>query len=81
MVEDPAEAVVDALGVPEEREAVRAALEDLPPDQRRVIELMYFEGMSQSRIAERLGLPLGTVKSRTLLGMRKLRATLTGMER
>lgn len=81
VVEDPAEAVVDELGVPEERKAVRAALEGLPAEQRRVIELMYFGGLSQSKIAERLELPLGTVKSRTLLGMRRLRAALVGMER
>jgi RNA polymerase sigma-70 factor (ECF subfamily) len=37
---------------------------------------MYFEGLSQSQIAERTGLPLGTVKSRTLLAMRRLRANL-----
>ena len=55
---------------------MRAALDDLPEEQRRVIELMYFGGMSQSTIAGRLGLPLGTVKSRTLLGMRRLRAAL-----
>jgi RNA polymerase sigma-70 factor (ECF subfamily) len=81
VVEDPAETVVEALGVPEERKVVRAALEALPPEQRQVIELMYFGGLSQSRISERLGLPLGTVKSRTLLGMRRLRATMVGMER
>lgn len=81
VVEDPAEAVVDELGAPEERKAVRAALEDLPAEQRRVIELMYFGGLSQSMIAERLELPLGTVKSRTLLGMRRLRTALVGMER
>jgi RNA polymerase sigma-70 factor (ECF subfamily) len=81
VVEDPAASVVEALGAPEEREAVRSALDQLPPEQRRVIELMYFEGMSQSRIASRLDLPLGTVKSRTLLGMRRLRAALIGMDR
>jgi RNA polymerase sigma-70 factor (ECF subfamily) len=81
VVEDPAEVVVDELGVPEERKAVRAALEELPDAQRQVIELMYFGGLSQSTISERLGLPLGTVKSRTLLGMRRLRAALVGMER
>ena len=81
VVEDPAEAVVEELGVPEERKVVRAALEVLPPEQRQVIELMYFGGLSQSRISEQLGLPLGTVKSRTLLGMRRLRAAMVGMER
>ena len=80
-LEDPADRVVDEIGLPEERKAVRAALEDLPPEQRQVIELMYFDGLSQTRVAERLSLPLGTVKSRTLLGMRKLRAALSGIER
>jgi RNA polymerase sigma-70 factor (ECF subfamily) len=78
---DPAEQVVQEVGAPEEREAVRAALDALPAEQRQVIELMYFGGRSQSQIATELGLPLGTVKSRTLLGMRRLRGALTGMER
>jgi RNA polymerase sigma factor (sigma-70 family) len=78
---DPAEQVVEEVGAPEEREAVRAALGELPAEQRQVIELMYFGGRSQSQIATELGLPLGTVKSRTLLGMRRLRGALTGMER
>jgi len=80
-LDDPTEKVIDEIGLPEERKAVRAALEDLPPEQRQVIELMYFDGLSQTRVAERLSLPLGTVKSRTLLGMRKLRTALSGIER
>jgi RNA polymerase sigma-70 factor (ECF subfamily) len=78
---DFSEAVAAELDAPEERRAVRTALEELPPEQRQVIELMYFEGLSQTTIAERLSLPLGTVKSRTLLGMRRLRTALVGMER
>jgi RNA polymerase sigma factor (sigma-70 family) len=73
---DHADAVVEEIGLPEERDAVRRAMGSLPEEQRRVIELMYFEGLSQSRIAERLELPLGTVKSRTLLAMRRLRGEL-----
>jgi RNA polymerase sigma-70 factor (ECF subfamily) len=73
---DPAEDVVDEIGLPEERRAVRAALDELPAEQRQVIELMYFDGLSQSKISDRLGLPLGTVKSRTLLGMRRLRGSI-----
>jgi RNA polymerase sigma-70 factor (ECF subfamily) len=69
------------VGLPEERRIVRAALDELPAEQRDVLTLMYFEGMSQSQIAERTGLPLGTVKSRTLLGMRRMRASLEGIER
>jgi RNA polymerase sigma factor (sigma-70 family) len=80
-VVDFAEQVVDQLGLPEERKAVRAALEKLPGEQRQVIELMYFGGLSQSKIAARLDLPLGTVKSRTLLGMRRLRAALVETRR
>jgi RNA polymerase sigma-70 factor (ECF subfamily) len=78
---DPAEQVVEAVGAPQERASVRAALGELPPEQRRVIELMYFGGRTQTQIATELDLPLGTVKSRTLLGMRRLRGALTGMER
>jgi RNA polymerase sigma-70 factor (ECF subfamily) len=78
---DPGVTVVEEIGIPEERKAVRGALGELPSEQRQVLELMYFAGMSQSQISERLSLPLGTVKSRTLLGMRRLRTALGGMER
>jgi RNA polymerase sigma-70 factor (ECF subfamily) len=81
VTEDPGDTVVDEMGLFQERAAVRAALETLPPEQRQVIESMYFGGESQSQIAERLALPLGTVKSRTLLGMRRLRAALLDLER
>lgn len=78
---DHADAVVDELGVPELRRTVQAALADLPPEQREVLEMMYFDGLTQSRIAETTGIPLGTVKSRTLLAMRRLRGSLEGVER
>jgi RNA polymerase sigma-70 factor (ECF subfamily) len=78
---DHADDVVEALGLPEERRIVRAALADLPEEQRHVLESMYFDGRSQTQIAEATGLPLGTVKSRALLGMRRMRATLEGIER
>ena len=80
-VADPAEDVVQQIGLPEERRIVRSALDELPDEQRDVLTLMYFEGLSQSQIAARTGLPLGTVKSRTLLGMRRMRASLQGLER
>lgn len=73
---DHAEEVVLELARDSERRAVRAALETLPPEQRAVLEWMYFDGLTQREIAERERLPLGTVKSRTLLGMRRLRAAL-----
>lgn len=76
VAEDLTDEVLSAIDLPRERRLVRKALAELPDEQRDVIQQMYFEGMSQSQIAERTGLPLGTVKSRTLLGMRRLRAHL-----
>ncbi len=78
--EDIAESIAERVDLAETRKHVRGALEDIPAAQRQILELMYFEGKSQSGIAEELGLPLGTVKSRTLLGMRRLRLLL-GEER
>ena len=74
--EDPAEGVADAAEVAERRVEVRAALETLPPEQRQVLEMAYFDGLTQVQIADRLRIPLGTVKTRTLAAMRKLRRVL-----
>lgn len=60
----------------EERRAVRGALAELPEAQRVALALAYFEGLSQSEIAEKLGEPLGTIKTRMQLGMKKLRESL-----
>ncbi len=60
----------------EQRQKVSSALELLPPEQRRCIELAFFEGLTQTQIASRLEAPLGTVKSRIHLGMSKLRQVL-----
>jgi len=60
----------------EQREIVRSALKQLSTEQREVIELAYYQGLSHSEIAAQLGQPLGTVKTRTRLGMIKLRELL-----
>jgi RNA polymerase sigma-70 factor (ECF subfamily) len=60
----------------EEARSVRGALETLPAEQRRTIELAYFGGFTQSQIAELLDEPVGTVKGRIRLGLEKLRTQL-----
>jgi len=63
---------------PVEAARVRTALERLPAEQRVALENAFFENLSQREIAEKLDLPLGTVKSRVMLGMRKLKEDLRG---
>jgi RNA polymerase sigma-70 factor (ECF subfamily) len=60
-----------------ESERVRTAVESLPGEQRRAIEMAFFDGLTHREIAERDGLPLGTVKGRMRLGLRRLQGLLT----
>lgn len=75
-VEDPSEGVIDAADLADRRVEIRAALDTLPPEQRQVLEMAYFGGMTQVQIAEDIEIPVGTVKTRTLAAMRKLRRVL-----
>jgi RNA polymerase sigma-70 factor, ECF subfamily len=61
----------------DQRRLILAALAQIPAEQRQIIEMAYFGGLTQQEIAERLSQPLGTVKTRIRLGMQKLRAALT----
>ena len=59
---------------------IRSAIDELPSEQRRVIELAYFGGFTHAEIASMLGAPIGTVKGRMRLGLHKLRDQLQGWE-
>ena len=67
---------LEAVFIHERRERVRSELGKLPDEQRQVLEMAFYEGLSQSEIAAKADLPLGTVKTRTLLAMKKLRSAL-----
>ncbi len=73
--EDVSDAAEDAVRT-ELRKILLNALGEIPEGQREALLLAYFEGLSQSEIAERTGKPLGTVKTRTRDGLRKLRDLL-----
>jgi RNA polymerase sigma-70 factor, ECF subfamily len=67
----PAQAVTSV-----DAEAARRAMAALPPDQKQVLELAYFDGLSHSEIADKLSAPIGTVKGRIRLGLDRLRLAM-----
>ena len=75
---DPAPGLDERAWLSEQERLVGRALVELPAEQRRVLVLGYFLGMTQSQMSRSLEVPLGTVKKRVRLGLRKLRAAMTG---
>jgi RNA polymerase sigma-70 factor, ECF subfamily len=75
---EPFEAADDLLTLAERETHVRAALGELPDEQQDLLRQAFYEGLSHRDIAERSGIPLGTVKSRIRLAFAKLRARLAG---
>jgi RNA polymerase sigma-70 factor (ECF subfamily) len=73
---EAAERTDQEVGRRDEAREVRAALEDLPPEQSRVIELAYYGGLTHSEIAAMLDTPVGTIKGRMRLGLQKMRTQL-----
>ncbi len=67
---------IDSVSIKERATQVRQALESLSSNQRQILELSYYEGLSQSEIAKRLNLPLGTVKTHSRRGLLQLRKNL-----
>ena len=75
-IPDPNQDTLDAVVFRDQRTRVRQALINLPEDQRQVIELAYFSGLTQREIAEQLNFPPGTIHTRARLALEKLREAL-----
>lgn len=76
LVDEPEDTLHTSLEEAEAAQAVRDALATLPPEQKQMLYLAFFEGLSHSAIAERTGIAIGTVKSRIRAPLKKLRTTL-----
>ena len=75
-IHDPSPAVFDQVAASIDGETTRAALRELPAEQRQAVAMAYFVGLSHSEIATHTGLPLGTVKSRVRLGVQRMRDSM-----
>lgn len=75
---DPAPNPAEIVGRREERATMRAAVDALPPTQRRVVDLAFFEDLTYEQVATELHLPLGTAKTRIRAGLQRLRTNLAG---
>ena len=73
---DPGSATDEQAALRDRRRLVQQALQQLPDEQREALELAYYGGFTQSELAERLSVPLGTIKSRMFVGLRRLRDLL-----
>ena len=74
---EAAERTEDEVATREESRHTRELLVTLPSEQRQVIELAYFKGLTQTEVAAKIGIPLGTVKGRQRLALAKMQQTLT----
>ncbi|TCI69237.1 MULTISPECIES: RNA polymerase sigma factor [Exiguobacterium] len=73
----PAPSVETEVEWQEERTQIETAMAELPVEQQQVVRLMYFQGLSQQKIADACGIPLGTVKGRIRLALKQLRRHLS----
>ncbi|MFN8459555.1 MAG: sigma-70 family RNA polymerase sigma factor [Anaerolineae bacterium] len=73
---DPRPDVTETTWINMKHSQVRQALNMLPPNQRQVVEMAFFWGMTRQEIAEKIGVPLGTVHTRARLGLQKLKEAL-----
>ncbi|MCF2970308.1 sigma-70 family RNA polymerase sigma factor [Synechococcus sp. Nb3U1] len=72
----PTPAPFEQVSIEERRQVVQEALSQLPENQRQILELLYYQGLSQAEVSRQLGIPLGTVKTRSRQALFKLRSSL-----
>lgn len=80
-LQDQALSTEEQIEWKEKSEQIRAAVGQLTSEQKEIIELFYFKGLSQSKIADKCDIPLGTVKGRVRLALKHLRGIMSPVER